>query len=125
MVAGGPLHHHLGRVRVRVCCPLHLHGVALSIGGTEPLDEAHLDRLAALVHRYEPAVISEHLAWSSHGGGYFNDLLPLAYEAVTLARVCDHVDRIQERLRRGMRLENPSSYASLASSTMDEGNFLT
>lgn len=104
---------------------LSLHGVGLSIGGAASLDEAHLDRLAALCDRYEPASFSEHLAWSSHGGEYLNDLLPLPYTAETLARVCRHVDQVQERLGRPMLLENPSTYALFAQSTISETDFLT
>jgi len=122
MVDGGPFHHHLTRIREHY--PLSLHGVGLSIGGEAPLDEDHLDRLAALIARYEPAAFSEHLAWSSHGGVFFNDLLPLPYDRSTLARVCEHIDHVQTRLRRPMLLENPSTYLEFASSTMDEAQFL-
>ena len=122
MVDGGPFHHFLGRIRAHY--PLSLHGVGLSIGGAEPLDEAHLDRLDALIRRYEPAVFSEHLAWSSHGGVFFNDLLPLPYDRATLRRVCEHVDRVQTRLQRRLLIENPSTYIEFAASTMDEADFL-
>ena len=122
MVAGGPFLRHLERVRER--WPLSIHGVGLSIGGDGPLDRDHLDRLAALVERFEPRWFSEHLAWSSHGGHWFNDLLPLPYDAPTLQRVCDHVDQVQQRLRRRLLLENPSTYVEFAASTMDEGSFL-
>lgn len=120
--AGGPWLRHLERVRDR--WPLSIHGVGLSIGGTSPLDEAHLARLAALLERFEPRWFSEHLAWSSHGGHAFNDLLPLPYDRATLERVCRHVDRAQERLRRRLLLENPSTYVRFASSTYEEGAFL-
>lgn len=122
MVDGGPFHHWLGRIRAQY--PLSLHGVGLSIGAEGPLDEAHLDRLAALVDRYEPASFSEHLAWSTHGGIFLNDLLPVPYEPATLARVCEHVDRIQGRLGRRMLLENPSTYVEFSASTMSESQFL-
>lgn len=123
MVDGGPFPHFLGRIREHY--PLSLHGVGLSIGGDGPLDEAHLDRLAALVGRYQPASFSEHLAWSSHGGVFFNDLLPLPYDGATLDRVCGHVDRVQERLGLRMLIENPSTYVEFEASTMDEAAFLT
>ncbi len=122
MVSGGPFHHYLGRIREHYA--LSLHGVGLSIGGDAPLDEAHLSRLAALIERYEPAVFSEHLAWSSHGDVFYNDLLPIPYDGATLSRVCDHIDRTQERLRRRMLLENPSTYVEFDASTMDEASFL-
>ena len=122
MVDGGPFHHFLGRIREHY--PLSLHGVGLSIGGEAPLDEAHLDRLAALIARYQPASFSEHLAWSSHGDVFFNDLLPVPYDRATLDRVCGHIDRVQERLQRRMLLENPSTYVEFESSTMSETAFL-
>jgi hypothetical protein len=122
MVAGGPFHHFLARIRERY--PLSLHGVGLSIGGEGALDEAHLARLAALIDRYQPAVFSEHLAWSSHGGSFFNDLLPLPYNRATLDRVCRHIDRVQQRLQRRMLLENPSTYVEFEASTLSEAEFI-
>ena len=98
MVAGGPLLAHLGRMRERY--PLSIHGVGLSIGAEAPLDAAHLGRLLALLSRFEPQSFSEHLAWSSHGGNFYNDLLPVPYDSVTLQRVCDHIDQVQQRLKR-------------------------
>lgn len=123
MVDGGPFHHFLGRIREHY--PLSLHGVGLSIGAEGPLDEAHLDRLATLIDRYQPASFSEHLAWSSHGEVFFNDLLPLAYDDATLQRVCDHIDRVQNRLARPMLLENPATYVEFAASTMSETAFIS
>lgn len=108
MVDGGPFHHFLTRIRAHY--PLSLHGVGLSISSLGPLDEAHLDRLAVLIDRYEPASFSEHLAWSSHGEVFLNDLLPVPLASTTLDRVCEHIDRVQERLQRRMLLENPSTY---------------
>ena len=121
-VAGGPRLRRLERLRERL--PLSLHGVGLSIGGEAPLDEAHLDALAALLQRFEPRWFSEHLAWSSHGDTWLNDLLPLPYDDATLQRVCEHIDRVQTRLRRRMLLENPSSYVAYERSTWDEGAFI-
>ncbi len=122
MVDGGPFHHYLTQIRSHY--PLSIHGVGLSIGGEGPLDEEHLDRLASLLRRYEPQSFSEHLAWSSHGDIFLNDLLPAPYHAATLQRVCDHIDRIQERLQRRMLLENPATYVEFASSTMAETEFI-
>ena len=89
-----------------------------------PLDEDHLDRLATLIARYEPQSFSEHLAWSSHGDVFLNDLLPVPYHAATLRRVCDHIDRVQERLGRRMRLENPATYVEFVASTIGETDFI-
>ncbi|MEL6265583.1 MAG: DUF692 domain-containing protein [Pseudomonadota bacterium] len=122
MGAGGPPHRMLEALRA--LRPLSLHGVGLSIGGEGPLDRDHLARLDALVRRYAPASFSEHLAWSTHDGVYFNDLLPLPYNAATLARVADHVDEAQEAVGMRLLLENPSSYLDLAGATMDEIDFL-
>ena len=123
MVDGGPFHHYLGRIREHY--PLSLHGVGLSMGAEGPLDEAHLDRLDVLIKRYQRASFSEHMAWSSHGEVFFNDLLPVPYDRATLDRVCEHVDRVQMRLQRRISLENPSTYLEFEASTMDEAAFLT
>ena len=122
MVAGGPFLAHLSRVRDRY--PLSIHGVGLSIGAEGPLNSAHLDRLSALMSRFEPQSFSEHLAWSSHGGNFYNDLLPLPYDRATLRRVCDHIDQVQQRLKRRLLLENPATYVEYECSTMDEAQFL-
>jgi len=122
MGAGGPPHRRLDAVRERY--PLSLHGVGLSIGSPGPLDQAHLDRLAAVARRFEPALVSEHLAWSTHAGAFFNDLLPLPYTRETLARVVDHIDEVQNALRRPILLENPSTYVVFAESTFAETDFL-
>jgi uncharacterized protein (UPF0276 family) len=122
MVDGGPFHHYLGLIRERY--PLSIHGVGLSIGGESALDEQHLDRLVRLLDRYQPESFSEHLAWASHGGTFLNDLLPVPYNAETLARVCAHVDQVQDRLKRRMLLENPATYVEFAASTMPETEFI-
>lgn len=123
MVAGGPFHHYLGLIRAQY--PLSLHGVGLSIGGEGPLDLEHLARLVTLIERYQPQSFSEHLAWSSHGPVFLNDLLPLAYDASNLSRVCDHVDQVQSTLKRPMLLENPSTYLQFQRSTLDETDFIS
>lgn len=123
MVAGGPFHHYLEQIHNHFA--LSVHGVGLSIGGSEPLNEAHLDRLAALIQRHQPERFSEHLAWSSHGGQFMNDLLPLPYTPERLQTVCDHVDRVQERLGQQMLLENPATYLQFRDSTLSEPEFLT
>ncbi|AZD53204.1 hypothetical protein C4K19_1400 [Pseudomonas chlororaphis subsp. aurantiaca] len=122
MVAGGPFHHYLGLIREQY--PLSLHGVGLSIGAEGPLDQQHLKRLAVLIERYQPQSFSEHLAWSSHGPVFLNDLLPLAYDRPTLNRVCEHIDQVQNTLRRPMLLENPATYLKFRQSSMDEAEFI-
>ncbi|MGQ0485063.1 MAG: MNIO family bufferin maturase [Hyphomicrobiales bacterium] len=122
MGAGGPPHQALGRIRRDY--PVSLHGVCMSIGGPQPLNKAHLARFKALVERYEPALVSEHLAWSTHGTTYFNDLLPLPYTQATLARVADHIDEVQEAISRPILLENPSTYVIFPESIMSETGFI-
>jgi uncharacterized protein len=122
MGAGGAPHRRLDAIRERY--PLSLHGVGLSIGSPGPLDRAHLERLVAVARRFEPAVVSEHLAWSTHEGAFLNDLLPLPYTAETLARVCGHIDQAQNALGRIILLENPSTYIVFAESEWAETDFL-
>ncbi len=122
MADGGPRIAALRRIAERF--PVSCHGVGLSIGSEGPLDRDHLARLARLVSWLEPAMVSEHLAWSRHGASCFNDLLPLPCDETTLATVCDHVDEVQERLRRRILVENPSNYLAFTRSTMSETVFL-
>lgn len=103
---------------------LSVHGVGLSIGGETPLDLDHLARLKHLNSWAQPARFSEHLAWSTHGAEFLNDLLPLPYTDATLTRVADHIDQVQDVLGRQMLLENPSSYLAFAESTYSETEFL-
>lgn len=110
--------------RLRRDYPLSLHGVGLSIGSTDPLDRRHLNQLKALVDRFEPAVISEHLSWSSVNGCFFNDLLPLPYTEEALRHFADRVSRVQDFLGRQMLIENPSSYLAFEHSVMPEPEFL-
>ena len=122
MGAGGLPHAQLSHLRADF--PLSIHGVGLSIGGCGGLDAAHLRCLRQLCDRYEPHSFSEHLAWSSHGADYLNDLLPLPYTPETLDLVCDHIDLVQDVLNRRMLLENPATYVQFAQSTIPETEFL-
>ena len=103
---------------------ISVHGVGLSIGGETPLDVDHLARLKRLCDWINPASFSEHLAWSTHGSEFLNDLLPLPYTQQTVARVSDHIDQVQQTLGRQMLLENPSSYLIFAESNLSETDFL-
>ena len=104
--------------------PISVHGVGLSIGGQDALDQDHLDRLKKLCDWLQPASFSEHLAWSTHDSHFLNDLLPLPYTPATLARVADHIDQLQSHLGLQILLENPSSYLAFAESTFEEPEFL-
>ncbi|WP_144150280.1 DUF692 domain-containing protein [Paraburkholderia sp. BCC1885] len=122
MGAGGPPHRYLSAIRESY--PLSVHGVGLSIGADRPLDRDHLLRLKALISRYAPGLVSEHLAWSSHDCGFLNDLLPIPYTAESLARVVEHIDHVQEVLGRQILLENPSTYLAFEESTYTEPDFI-
>ena len=104
--------------------PISVHGVGLSIGGEAPLDHDHLTRLKHLCDWVNPAMFSEHLAWSTHDTGYLNDLLPLPYTQATLDRVATHIAQVQDTLGRRMLLENPSTYLCFAETDMAEVDFL-
>ena len=104
--------------------PISVHGVGLSIGGEARPDPAHLARLKHLCGWLAPASFSEHLAWSTHGAEFLNDLLPLPYTEATLARVADHIDEVQDHVGRRMLLENPSVYLNFTESNLDEIDFL-
>jgi uncharacterized protein (UPF0276 family) len=110
--------------RVRAIAPLVLHGVSLSLGSTDPLNERYLAELRALADRFEPAWVSDHLGWGSHAGRYVHDLLPLPYTEEALAHVGERVMRVQERLGRRILIENVSSYLAFEHSTMSEWEFL-
>jgi uncharacterized protein (UPF0276 family) len=110
--------------RVRADTPVVLHGVSLSIGSTDPLNLAYLDELRALIARVQPAWVSDHLCWGSHGRRYAHDLLPLPYTEEALAHVVDRVRRVQDRLGRRILLENVSSYVTFTHSTMPEWSFV-
>jgi uncharacterized protein (UPF0276 family) len=123
MAPGGRPIAVLEKVRHEV--PVVLHGVSLSIGSIDPLSERYLDDLAALVRRIEPAWVSDHLCWGTHGGRYVHDLLPLPHTEEALAHVARRVDHVQERLGRQILLENVSSYVAFNDSTMTEWEFLS
>jgi uncharacterized protein (UPF0276 family) len=121
-MGGGPAVRALERIRRDD--PLSIHGVGLSLGSAGGLDEAHLDRLAALVQRLEPALVSEHLSWSVASGVYLNHLLPLPCTEEALAVVTGHVARVQDRLGRPLLVENPASYLRFRDAEMTEPQFL-
>ncbi len=123
LVADGPMHADLARIAERY--PLSIHGVGLSIGGEDPLDPGHLRALRGLLDRYQPALFSEHLAWSTHGGVFWNDLLPVPYDQASLNRVCTHLDQVQDTLGRRILLENPATYVEFAGSTLSEAEFMS
>ena len=121
-VDGGPALAALTRIRADY--PLSLHGVGMSLGGADPLDRAHLAKLARLIERTEPALVSEHLCWSGIGGRHLNDLLPLPYTDEALAHVCARVAEVQDHLGREILVENVSTYLAFADATIPEWEFV-
>ena len=122
MGAGGVPHAQLRFIRENY--PLSLHGVGLNLGSSESLDKAQLARLRDLCERYQPECFSEHLAWSSHAGIYFNDLLPLPYNEDSLRLVISHVDETQSVLQRRLLIENPATYIGFEDSEISEAEFV-
>jgi uncharacterized protein (UPF0276 family) len=122
MVAGGPRLAWLEAIRRRH--PISLHGVALSLAADAEPDPAHLARLAGLARRIEPALISEHLAWSTWRGAYHPDLLPFPRTGEALVRIADNISRTQDALHRRIAIENPSHYLKMDGHAWDEIDFL-
>jgi uncharacterized protein len=119
---GGTPHAVMSKLREEY--PLFLHGVGMSLGGEAPLNREHLQRFKHVVERFEPMVVSEHLAWSSHDTTYYNDLLPVPYTKMVLDRVVSHIHQFQNELGRKMLLENPSTYVAFEQCDMSETDFL-
>jgi len=103
---------------------LSFHGVGLSLGSADPLDARHLASLAALVRRFEPWLVSEHLSWSSIGGRHANDLLPLPFTEEAMEHLVERVGEVQERLKRPILVENVSAYLAFPESTIPEADFV-
>jgi hypothetical protein len=110
---------------VRQHYDLSIHTVGISIGSADGFDRAHLARLRSLVDAVDPVLVSGHLAWSSQGGAYLNDLLPLPFDDETLQVVVSHLHQVQDTLGRRYLIENPSSYVGFGTSTMTEAQFLS
>jgi hypothetical protein len=119
---GGRARQYLEELRGEY--PLSVHGVGLSLGSAGGLDAQHLGQLAALVDALQPALVSEHLSWSVANGHYLADLLPLPMTEEALQVVCRHIQQVQERLRRRILVENPSTYVQLAHSSIPEWEFI-
>ena len=122
MVPGGRPLRVLTEVRARF--PIALHGVSLNIGSADPLRKSYLDDLKALVRRFEPTIVSDHLCWTGVDGRNLHDLLPLPYTEGALRHVAERVLRVQDHLGRQLALENVSSYFAYAEDAMPEWEFL-
>lgn len=120
--AGGAPHHWLGKARADHA--LSVHGVGLSLGSAARVDADHLLRLKAVVDRYQPHEVSEHISFARSGAHFLNDLLPLPYTEEALAWLVDNIDETQEALGRRILVENPSTYLTFAHSTIAETDFI-
>jgi uncharacterized protein (UPF0276 family) len=119
---GGVPHLYLERLRGHY--PISFHGVGLSLGSTDPIDESHLDRIIELAEHYAPALVSEHLSWGSVSGVHLNDLLPLPYTRESLDHLTRRIDHVQSRLARPILIENPSTYLEFAENDFAETEFM-
>jgi len=122
LVDGGPRLKVLETLRTDY--PLSVHGVGASLGSADGLNDDHLQRLKVLVDRFQPGLISDHVAWSVTGGVYYNDLLPLPYTEEALTVLCRNIDHMQTALGRQILVENPSTYLTFSRSNMPEWEFL-
>lgn len=117
---GAPL-HYLQQCREHY--PLSLHGVGLSLGSIDPLNQRHLHKLKSLIERFQPGLVSEHLSWGSIDGQFFNDLLPMPYTEESLHHFCERVIQTQDYLQRQILIENPSSYLTYTHSSIPEWEY--
>lgn len=128
MGAGGVPHKYLTDIRADY--QISMHGVGMSLGSATGVDPAHLQRLKALVDRYQPAQVSEHIAWShlngmDNRGIFHNDLLPLPYTPESLEVLCNNIDLVQTALGCQILVENPSTYLSFNSNEMPEPEYIS
>lgn len=119
---GGPPHRWLRAIADQI--PLSFHSVGLSIGTAEGLDEDELEQLARLCERYQPASVSDHLSWSGNSSDRYPDLLPMPYTRLALDHAAAQIDRVHDRLKRPILIENPSRYLAYAQDDMDEVTFI-
>lgn len=121
MGEGGLPHYYLNSLREHY--PISMHGVGMSLGSANGIEIHHLKRLKSLVERYEPAVVSEHIAWSHWNKNFLSDLLPLPYTRESLQIVCNNIEHVQDTLGRTILVENPSTYVSFKHNDFSEPEF--
>jgi len=123
MVDGGKPMYYLDRIRALY--PMVMHGVSMSIGSTEPLNQNYLNKLKILINRVEPEWFSDHLCWTGVDGINLHDLMPLPYTEEAIQHVVDRISQVQDFMGRQMLLENVSSYVSYGESQISEWDFLS
>ncbi|WP_417836756.1 DUF692 domain-containing protein [Thalassospira tepidiphila] len=122
MVAGGPRLAMLEELSAHY--PVSMHGVGLSLGGGEPLNKNHLADLKRLVDRFNPSMVSEHIAWSAHEGLYMADLLPTPMTKTSLSQLVGAINTVQDFIGRRILIENPTSYVPLPQNSIRELEFI-
>jgi uncharacterized protein (UPF0276 family) len=122
LVPGGRPLNHLDRIRADF--PMVMHGVSMSLGGTDPLDAGYLRQLKALAARVQPAWLSDHLCWTGVNGHNLHDLLPLPMTEAALRHLAERIARVQDTLGRRIAVENLSSYVRFAADEMTEHEFV-
>jgi len=105
--------------------PISVHTVGISIGSATGIDRSHLKRIRTFIEKIQPVLVSGHLAWSSYGSDYLNDLLPLPLDAESLKIAADHISEVQDCWGRPYLIENPASYVGFCASTISEPDFLS
>ncbi|HEX4044039.1 MAG TPA: DUF692 domain-containing protein [Gammaproteobacteria bacterium] len=110
--------------KIRAAYPVTLHGVGMSLGATDPLNQDYLIKLKSLITRVKPALVSDHLCWTSFAGQYFHELLPLPYTEEAIAHVSERIQIVQDFLGQRIMIENVSSYLSFKHATLTEWEFL-
>lgn len=120
--AGGASLYHLEKICSAY--PVTLHGVGLSLGSTDPLNLAYLNKLKTLIKLTKPHLISDHLCWTSFAGEYFHELLPLPYTTEAILHTAERIKKTQDFLQRQIMIENVSSYLNFKHSHMNEWEFL-
>ena len=123
MCEGGLPHAYLSKIREDYA--ISMHGVGMSLGSSQGIDAEHLNRLKAIVDRYEPAQVSEHIAWSHGQEAFHNDLLPIPYTQESLDVICANIQQVQDKLGRTILVENPSAYLDFEQNEFDEAEFIT
>ncbi len=119
---GGVHKHFLDKISTHY--PISMHAVGLSLGADQDVDNRHLSKLKALVDRYNPILVSDHVAWSSSGNAHLNDLLPLPYTQKSLEKISRNINQVQDMLGRQILVENPSTYITFKDNDMSEPEFM-
>lgn len=123
MIDGGKPLYYLDIIRQDY--PMVIHGVSMSLGSSDPLDQNYLKQLKGLIERVQPRWISDHLCWTGVDKKNMHDLLPLPYSEEAINHVADRIARVQDIIGQQMLIENLSSYVTYRMDAMPEWEFLS